>query len=128
VPLTDIGFFATLIVLALIHLRRTERHKRLMLLAAISVLGAPIARWFVTFLAPPGSPPLPTVAQASGPALVACLLIVVAMVHDWRSRGRPHAVYVWGLAAFLGITLLRIPLSATPVWQNFAAALGRLAG
>ena len=129
VPLSDIVFFGTLIVLALINLRRAETHKRLMLLATISLLPAPIARWFLTFLAPPGAAnAVPPVSVATGPVLVASLLLVVAMAHDWRSRGRPHPVYLWGGAAFIGLTLLRIPLSVTPAWQAFATALAGLAG
>jgi energy-converting hydrogenase Eha subunit A len=128
VPLTDIAFFATIIVLAMVYLRRTEWHKRLMLLAMIALLPAPIARWFLTFLAPPGAPTFPPVSVATGPVLVACLLLLVAMLHDWRSRGRVHAVYVWGGAAFLAVTLLRVPISATPIWQAFAATLAGLAG
>jgi hypothetical protein len=41
---------------AIVHLKQPELHKRLMLLATISLLDAPIACRFQTFLAPP--PPL----------------------------------------------------------------------
>ncbi len=129
VPLSDILFFATVILLALLNLRRAETHKRLMLLATISLLPAPIARWFLTFLAPPGAAnAVPPVSIATGPVLVASLLLLVAMVHDWRSRDRPHPVYLWGFAAFIAMTLLRAPFSVTPAWQAIAAALTGLAG
>jgi hypothetical protein len=129
VPLSDIVFFASLILLALLNLRRTETHKRLMLLATISLLAAPIARWFLTFLAPPGAADaVPPVAIATGPVLVSMLLLIVAIVHDWRSRGRPHPVYLWGGAALLGMAFLRAPLSVTPAWLAIAAAITGLAG
>jgi hypothetical protein len=128
VPLTDIAFFAIFVFLAMLYLRRAEWHKRFMLLAMIVLMPAPIARWFLTFLAPPGSPPVPPVSVATGPVAVACLLLLIAMLHDWRSRGRPHAVYVWGGAVFLCIMLLRIPASTTPAWQAIAAAITRLGG
>jgi len=128
VPLSDMMFFATAILLALLNLRRTETHKRLMLLATISLLPAPIARWFLTFLTPPGAPLVPPVSTATGPVLVASLLLVVAIVHDWRRRSRPHPVYVWGAAAFNAMTLLRAPFSTTSVWQGIASALVGLAG
>jgi hypothetical protein len=128
VPLTDIGLFAMFVILAMVYLRRPEWHKRLMLLAMIVLMPAPVARWFLTFLAPPGAPVVPPVSVATGPVVVATLLLIVAMVHDWRSRGRPHAVYVWGGGVFLAVMLLRIPVSTTPGWQAIAAALARLGG
>jgi len=128
VSLTDIAFFAVFVLLAMVNLRRAEWHKRLMMLAMIVLMPAPIARWFLTFLAPPGSPTVPPVSVATGPIVVASLLLIVAILHDWRSRGRPHAVYVWGGGVFLGVMLLRIPISTTPAWQAIATALTRLAG
>src|SRR3954467_15393748 len=128
VPLTDIGIFAIFILLAMVYLRRPEWHKRFMLLAMITLMPPPVARWFLTFLAPPGGPVVPPVSVATGPVLVASLLLIIAMLHDWRSRGRPHAVYVWGGGIFLAIMLLRIPVSTTLTWQAIATAIVRLAG
>ena len=82
--------------LAIATTRRPETHKRLMLLAGISILDAAVARWFLTFLAPPGPPGPPPVAVTIAPAFVAYLLLVAAIVFDWRTRGRPHPVYVYG--------------------------------
>ena len=56
VPLSGILFFAVAFTLSIAAARRPEHHKRLMLLAAISLLDAAVARWFLTFLAPPGPP------------------------------------------------------------------------
>src|SRR5206468_2318810 len=99
VPLTDIAFFAGFVLLAMVYLRRAEWHKRFMLLAMIVLMPAPIARWFLTFLAPPGAPVVPPVSVATGPVVVASLLLVTAMVHacfcaacakSWRSRPPPR--------------------------------------
>ena len=54
VPLSGILFFAVVFTLAIAAIRKPETHKRLMLLAGISLLDAAVARWFLTFLAPPG--------------------------------------------------------------------------
>ena len=94
-----------------------------MLLAGISVLDAAVARWFLTFLAPPGPPGPPPVAVTIPPALVAYLLLVVAMVHDWRTRGRPHAVYVIGGIVLVAIKLLNLPISTTQAWHAFAGGI-----
>ena len=127
VPLSGIAFFAIIFVLAVMNVRRPETHKRLMLLAAISILDAPIARWFLTFLAPPGPPGPPPVAVTILPALVACLLLVVAIVVDWRTRGRPHPVYVWGGLALVAVKVLNLPLSNTAFWHSMAGGMLALA-
>jgi hypothetical protein len=94
VPLSGIAFFAVVFALAIAARARPETHKRLMLLAGISLLDAAVARWFLTFLAPPGPMGPPPVEVTILPALVAYLLLVAAMVFDWRQWGRPHPVYV----------------------------------
>jgi hypothetical protein len=128
VPLASIGFFAIAIAIAIANTRRPDVHKRLMLLASISILDAPIARWFLTFLAPPGPPGPPPVAVDLGPALVTCILIVVAIVFDWRTRGRPHPVYLLGGAAFVALKLVQVPISATASWSSVASWMLALAG
>jgi hypothetical protein len=98
-----------------------------MLLAAISILDAAIARWFLTFLAPPGAIGPPPVAVTIGPAMVSLLLVVAALVYDWRTRGRPHPVWVIGGGALLLIKLLNLPISASEPWQAFAGEILALA-
>lgn len=127
VPLGGIVAFAVIFALGIVMVRRTEVHKRLMLLAAISILDAAVARWFLTFLAPPGPPGPPPVAVTIPPALVAYLLLVVAIVQDWRSRGRPHAVYVIGGIALLAMKLLSVPISESHAWHAFAGGILALA-
>ncbi len=127
VPFTGIAFFAVVFTLAIANARQAETHKRLMLLAGISILDAAVARWFLTFLAPPGPPGPPPVAVTIAPALVAYLLLVVAIVHDWRTRGRPHPVYVYGGIALLAVKLLNWPISMTPAWHWLAGGVLALA-
>jgi hypothetical protein len=56
------------------------------------------------------------------------LLIVVAIVYDWRTRGRPHKVYVYGGALVLLQLLLAVPISGTRTWLSVATFLEHLAG
>jgi hypothetical protein len=123
VPLSGILFFAVVFAMAIAAVRRPETHKRLMLLAGISLLDAAVARWFLTFLAPPGPLGPPPVPVTIPPAFVAYLLLVVAMVFDWRTRGRPHAVYVYGGIALIAVKLLNWPISVTPLWHSFAGGI-----
>jgi hypothetical protein len=127
-------------VLAIVFVKRPEIHKRLMLLFTIGLLGAPIARWFLFFLAPPAdlhAPPWPAGLPHVGappvfvgipPSLVADLLLVVAIVYDWRTRGRPHPVYLWGGGVGLLFLATLVPVAESPAWQWVATALGHLAG
>jgi hypothetical protein len=127
VPLSGILFFAVAFILAVANVRRPEIHKRLMLLAGISLLDAAVARWFLTFLAPPGPLGPPPVPVTIAPALVAYLLLVAAIVFDWRTRGRPHPVYVYGGIALVAVKLLNWPISTTPLWHSFAGGILALA-
>jgi hypothetical protein len=127
VPLSGVLFFAVVFVLAIAANRRPEAHKRLMLLAGISILDAAVARWFLTFLAPPGPVGPPPVPVTIPPAFVAYLLLVVAIVFDWRTRGRPHPVYVYGGLALIAVKLLNWPISVMPAWHAFAGGILTLA-
>jgi hypothetical protein len=127
VPLSGILFFAVVVTLAIAAVRRPETHKRLMLLASISLLDAAVARWFLTFLAPPGPLGPPPVPVTIPPAFVAYLLLVAAMVFDWRTRGRPHPVYVYGGIALVTVKLLNWPISVTSSWHSFAGGILALA-
>ena len=113
--------------LAIAANRKPETHKRMMLLAGISLLDAAVARWFLTFLAPPGPLGPPPVPVTIPPAFVAYLLLVVAIVHDWRKRGCPHPVYVYGGLALVTVKLLNWPISLTPAWHAFAGGILALA-
>src|SRR5579863_1623962 len=117
VPLWTIIAFAVFVTLAIANIRRPEAHKRLMLLATITVLGAPVARplivWVYKF---PPTAQLPVWLGVTG-SIVGYGLIGFAMAWDWRRRGRPHPVYVWGLAALVAIPLLAMPVSRTAAWH-----------
>lgn len=127
VPIADIAMFAVTFGLAVAAVRRPEQHKRLMLLAAISILDAPIARWFIVLLAPPGAVGPPPVAVTLPPAFVALLLLVAAIVFDWRTRGRPHPVYLYGGGALVAVRLLELPVSGSRAWHAVAGKLLALA-
>lgn len=130
VQIGGILLFATIITLAIVNVKKPEVHKRLMLLGTVALLDAPIARWFLVFLAPPVPPgeiaPPPPLFITIPPALVADLLIIVAMVYDWRTRGRPHPVYLIGGAAVLAYQLTRPLIGDTEAWQSIAAVIGGL--
>jgi hypothetical protein len=128
IPVASIVFFAITFILAIANIRRPEWHKRLMLLATISVLEAPISRWFAVFLAPPDVSGPPPVGVDILPATIVAMLVAVAVVYDRRMRGRPHAAYMAGGLAFVTVKVLQVPVSETPAWHAVARSLLALAG
>jgi hypothetical protein len=50
------------------------------------------------------------------------------MVYDWRTRGRPHKVYVYGGILVLLELFLVVPISGTKAWLTTAQFLEHLAG
>jgi hypothetical protein len=135
VSLSAIVFFAVTIILAIANVHRPEVHKRLMLLGTVSLLQAAAARWFFVLMAPPEarhlSPaetgPAP-VAISVPPGLLVDLLLVAAMIYDWRTRGKVHRVYAIGVPALVILQVIRAPLSTTPAWHAVAGWVAGLGG
>lgn len=123
VPLTGIAFFAVLFALAVINVRRPDVHRRLMLVATVSLLNAAVGRLFL--LAVGGPPPAagvepPPVLFTVPAGLLTDLLLVPALVHDWKTLGRVHPTYWVAGAALVASQLLRVPLAASPAWHAVA--------
>jgi len=139
VPVFAITMFAVAFVLAVVNVRRPEYHKRFIVLATVALMAPAIARVLLTLAADgyvPGSRTslavaVPDVTLALRlilvPAFIADLLILIPAIHDWKTRGRPHAVYVAGGIAFLVAHGLRPWVAGTEVWYRFTDALIALA-
>jgi hypothetical protein len=114
VPMFDLPVFATLVGTGLWLRRSPAAHKRLMFLSSVSVLSAAIAR--LPHFLPLG--PLVFFGAAD-------LFIVAMAIHDWRSRGRVHAATLWG-GLFLVVSQgVRLAVSGTAAWLEFATWLTR---
>ena len=125
VPVTAILTFAGFVIAAIVNRRRPEWHKRFMLIATVALLQAAVARFF--FLAATGGgpgmrpgfgPPMP-IERTMIAGFLVDLLIVAAIVHDWRSDRRVHQAYWWGLGAMLAVQLLRPVIGHTQAWYGF---------
>jgi len=128
VPLTSLVLVVGLFATAIANTRRPEVHKRLMILMMIPLMHAAAARIFMTLFSPPGAVGPPPVFVAVPPGLLMCLLGVAAMIYDWRTRGKVHPVYLWGLPLVAAQVLLEIPIGASPQWMAIATALQGLNG
>jgi hypothetical protein len=112
VPLFDMLLFASFVAMALRRRRDKEAHKRLMLLAYVSIIVAGVAR----------IPGVITLGPLGFFAL-SFLFAVVGMTYDRHSRGRVHPVYKWGMAVLVLSVPVRLALSSTSAWRSFAASL-----
>ena len=114
IPLGDMFIFAVLIGLALYYRRKLAVHKRLMLLAAINIMTPAIARIPLSFIVNGG--PLAFFGLTD-------LCLIVAVAFDTIKNRRLHPVFLWGSIFLIVMQPLRLLLSGTSVWMNFAAAL-----
>ena len=107
-PVGAVVMFAGFIGAALWKRRQPEIHRRLILLGTVSIMTPAIAR-------------LPFAGRSPVFALVLSLLFVVAgMIHDWKSRGRVHPLYIWGGLIVLLSGPVRSGIGHTAAWQSFA--------
>lgn len=117
IPFFDINSFAVVVVLALLWRNRAETHKRLILLANVAILSAAVARI-----------PLSAV-QAGAPftfILLPFLIVVAGASYDKLSRGRIHAVWIWGGAGLFVAKLIPLPLMGSGPWLTFARFMSGL--
>ena len=115
-------------VLAIRNIGNPEVHKRYLYLIMCGLMFPALARVYMVMLAPPsdGSPGLPPTFVIIPPVLTASLLIVVAVIYDWRTRGKPHPVYSIGGLVLVAWSLLIVPFSGTVVWLGIARSLRSL--
>lgn len=112
VPLGGLAVFATLLGAGLHQRRRSETHKRLMLLATIAILPAAFAR--MRFIGGGG-----LVVAVGGTTL----LVLTCMLYDRLTHGRVHRAFLWG-GLFLILSMpLRIAVGHTDAWMAVAGWL-----
>ena len=110
-PFSAMVVFVTLVGAAVACRNRPETHKRLMLLATISLLDAAIARWPISF-------------STDWMFLAATdVFIVVAVAYDLATRRRVGPGYLWGGALVLAGQALRLLAGPTEAWRAVARAI-----
>lgn len=114
VPLFDLVLFAAFVTVAVLRRRDKETHKRLMLLAYISIIAAGVARL-------PGVLPYGPFAFFG----IGYGLALAGVAYDLWSRGRIHRVYYWGIPLLIISVPARLMLSTTGVWRSFAEFVTR---
>jgi len=114
IPIFDMVLFATFVTAALALRRDRETHKRLMLLAYVSIIVAAVGR-------------LPGVLLLGPPAIfgLSFLFVVAGGIYDFLSRRRVHKAYLWGGALIVVSVPVRLAISGTGAWRALAELLTR---
>jgi hypothetical protein len=119
IPLGDMLVFASLVGAGFYFRRRADVHKRLMLLATISILPAAVARLPFAFIQQVG------LLAFFG---LADLFIVACLLYDFASRRRFHRATILGGLLIVVSHPLRLLIGSTQAWLDFATWLTDLAG
>ena len=113
IPMGDIIAFGALVTAAVVLRRQADWHKRLMLLATISLLTAAVGRFLVQVHA----------ASPVGLFLGTDIFVLIVILYDFASRGRVHPATLWGAGAVSVFKPLLYLLSGTAPWLAFADLL-----
>lgn len=108
IPIADMVLFGALVGCAIWKRNNPQTHKRLMLIASISLVVAGFTRWPGLFDLPFHWALLPTDA-----------LLIPLVAWDLRSRGRLHPATVAGGLTLIGCQALRLLLNESPAWLAF---------
>lgn len=134
-PILQILLFALLIVGAMANIRRPDWHKRLLVVATAMLMEGPFGRFLTFFFVfhgklpvPAGMPSPPPPVDSGFPQGVFDVFLLVPIIYDWRTRGRPHPAYLVGSGAVILMRLVRPALSLTSTWHAIASWIFSLAG
>jgi hypothetical protein len=122
IPLSGLAEFTVLLAAGLYSRRKPDVHKRLMLLATVTLLPAALGRLVFPggLLDVLGLP----VGMLTLTAITA-LFVGACLIYDRGTRGRVHPASVWGGAFLLGSQLLALVVGGTAAWLTFARWLTR---
>ena len=115
IPFFETAIFCFLIIWALRARFDGPAHKRLILIATISLLGPAVGRW-----------PFPIVHK--GPVITAILILYVLFLagFDFWSQRRIHRATVQGGLFMIVCHQIMVPIGLTPFWRHFATAALRI--
>ena len=112
---------AGLFSFAIAYVKRPEVHKRLIVLATTVILTAAFARIIQLLDGDIGR-----LLRNDLAAIPSDALIVVGIIHDWRTRGRPHPSYLISGAAIVVVQLATLALRTTSAWYDATTWLAGL--
>jgi hypothetical protein len=114
IPLGDMLAFGALVGAALYYRRKLDIHKRLMLLSALSLLPAAVARIPLGFIENNGALAFYGLSD---------LCVVALVAYDTIKQRRLHPAYFWGAVLLIASHPLRIMFARTDIWLGIADSL-----
>jgi hypothetical protein len=108
-PLGQVLLFAGFVGAGLWKRRQPELHRRFILLGTICMMTPAISRMVDK--------------RSVLASFLTLLFVVVAMMHDWKSRRRVHPIYIWGGVILLVAGPLRAAVGNSAAWHSFARML-----
>jgi len=119
IPLIGIVGFTIVIYASWRARRRPDAHKRLILMATMSLVAAAFGRFPWARI---GLPP------AAGAVTGLGVLLLIFIVYELVSIHRIHASTMWAAPLVFASVALSVPIGMTPAWHAFAALLNRTIG
>jgi len=117
IPMTSMLMFATLMVFAFRARSNPPAHKRLILIATMTLTVAAIARW--PFAIVYKHVPIAT--------LFSYVFLLMLVVYDLWSTRKVHRATMWAGAFLVFVSQVRLPIGKTPAWHAFASWVQELA-
>lgn len=105
--LLGLALFTTIVGLGYLFRNRPETHKRLMIVATVTILTPALARVFLLFSTNA------IIFKAFGVQLG---ILLLCMGYDLFARKRVHAAYIWGTMAFLVFIPVSMLVGGTGPW------------
>lgn len=109
IQLGTLLWFSTLAFLAWNNTARPEAHKRLILMASITMMAPVFSR--ISRLLRDGGPPL------FDSAFLAIPFVAALAWHDWRKSGRLHPVTLVAGLGYLAFVTIRMPIAKSQLWN-----------
>jgi len=113
IPVADIIVFAVLVGAAIVFRRELAEHKRLMLLATLTILDAATTRWPIAFVQ----------TTKWGYYVAADAIILAAVAYDSLRHKRVARAFLWGVPLVAGAQIAREVIGATDAWKSFARVI-----
>lgn len=98
-----------LLVAAYLMRKQTDWHSRLQIGSFVLLMGPGFGRLLPMPLLPPYA------FEIAG--LVALIFPAIGILYDWRTHGRPHPAWFWGIGVLIGVLLFTRVLGFSPVGE-----------
>ena len=111
IPITDMLVFSVLVFFAYRSRFDSAAHKRIIIIATVSLMIAAIARW-----------PFPPVSRNPlAAALVSYVFLLMLVAYDLWSTHKVHRATIWASTFLIVVQQIRFPIGQSAAWHAFAS-------